>query len=201
MKYYNQHRYPYMIYRCNTADPECTAAHNSTFYQTACGLCAAAMVADRLLIEPDFGLVEALNLSYETGANAPHWGTEYPIYAPAFAEKMGLKLEMTSDIELVKKCVQTGGCVVAHSGGDREEPDGSKYIGVFTHGGHFIVVISVREDGKFCVLDPSQEPDKFDEPGRVGKVEVDGNFCYCDGSVLVKDCANRTPSFYCFWRK
>ena len=197
MKYFNQHRYPYMIYKCNTDDPECEAAHNSTFYMTACGLCAAAMVADRLLIDPNFELVEALNLSYETGANHD-WGTDYKLYAPAFAEKMGLDLKMTSDIEDVKKCLQNGGCVVAHSGGDRPE-DG--YTGVFTHGGHYIVVISVREDGKFCVLDPSQEPDKFDEEGRKGKVEVDGHFCYCDGQVLVEDCSNRTPSFYCFKRK
>ena len=57
---------------------------------------------------------------------------------------------MTSDIEEVKHCVRTGGAVVANVGGDREG-----YIGVFTHGGHYVVVISETEDGRLCILDPS----------------------------------------------
>ncbi len=200
MKYYNQLALPYMLYKCNTDDPECEAAHNSTFAMTACGLCCAAMAADRLLVDSGFGLVEALNLSYETGANHS-WGTDYKIFAPAFAEKLDLKYEPSNDIEDVKKCLQTGGCVIANVGGDREEPDGSKYIGVFTHGGHYIIAIGVREDGKICILDPSQKPGKFDEEGRKGKVEEIGNFCYCDPEVLAKDADNRDPGFYCFWRK
>ncbi|MBQ6013145.1 MAG: hypothetical protein IJL27_03810 [Firmicutes bacterium] len=195
MKYLNQHRYPYMLYKCDTDHPDNERLHNSTFYMTACGLCCAVMVADRLLIGPKFDLVDALQLSYDCGANhAP--GTDYKLYAPALCEKLGLRYEGTNDMAVVKRCLETGGCVVANSGGDR---DG--YTGVFTHGGHYICVISVREDGKFCVLDPSQEPDKFDEPGREGKVEVDGNFIYCDGAVLAKDCENRDPGLWCFWRK
>ena len=114
MQYLNQHRYPYMLYKCDTDHPDNERLHNSTFYMTACGLCCAVMVADRLLIDPKFDLVDALQLSYDCGANhAP--GTDYKLYAPALCEKLGLRYEGTNDMAVVKRCLETGGCVVANS--------------------------------------------------------------------------------------
>lgn len=197
MKYINQLENEHIMYACNMEDmtPEKEWLHHSSFAKTGCGLCSAVMVADRLLIDPDFTIKDALQLAYETGANhAP--GTDYKLFAPAFAEKMGLRLLMTSDMEDVKRCVRTGGAVVANSGGDREG-----WTGVYTHGGHYVVVISETEDGRLCVLDPSLREDKFNEEGRVGKVEVAGKFTYCEPEILRKDTENRTPSFYCFWRR
>lgn len=57
---------------------------------------------------------------------------------------------------------------VACSAGDRPEED---YIGVFSHGGHFIAVVGIEEDGEhITVLDPSLMPDKYQEDGRRDKV-------------------------------
>lgn len=194
MKYRNQKEFAYILYACNTDDPSDEKMHRSSLDITGCGLCCAVMVADRLLIEPEFDIKEALQLSYACGANHK-LGTDYHIFAPYFSEKMGLRLQMTSDIEALRSCLRSGGCAVANSGGDREG-----YAGVFTHGGHYICVISVDDEDLFAVLDPSQVPGKYEEPGREGKVAVNGNICLCSGEVLQKDCENRTPSFYCFWR-
>ena len=119
------------------------------------------------------------------------------IAGSAFAEKLGFKLEMTDNAELVRGCLRTGGAVVVHSGGDREG-----YIGVFTHGGHYVTLINEEPDGRIAVLDPSYKVGKYEEEGRKGKVEVkNGYIGLCDLSVLAKDAENRSPGFYLFWRK
>ena len=103
---------------------------------------------------------------------------------------------LTNDAERVRYCLRTGGVVVAHSGGDREG-----YVGVFTHGGHYVTLINEEPDGRIAVLDPSYKAGKYDEEGRRGKVEMKGEFiALCDLSVLVKDVENRDPGFYLFWR-
>ena len=98
MKYVNQLEYPHWPYinRTNMEEDEREAGKTKTVATSGCGLCAAMMVADRLLVAPDFDLQAALQLSYETKANHKK-GTDYEIYAPAFAQKLGLKLEMTND--------------------------------------------------------------------------------------------------------
>ena len=83
---------------------------------------------------------------------------------------------------------------IANSGGDREG-----WTGVFTHGGHFIVLVGAK-GREICVMDPHVPEGKFDEPGRKGKVRMEGNLCYVDIAVLARDCENRYPS-YCLFRK
>lgn len=198
MKYINQLEYPRWPYinRTNMDEAEREAGKTKTIATSGCGLCAAVMVADRLLTNITFDLQDALQLSYDTKANHKA-GTDYKIFAPAFAEKLNLKLEMTNDAERVRYCLRTGGAVVVHSGGDREG-----YIGVFTHGGHYVTLISEEEDGRIAVLDPSYKVGKYEEEGRKGKVEMkDGFIALCDLSVLAKDAENRDPGFYLFWRK
>lgn len=48
--------------------------------------------------------------------------------------------------------VHAGGMAVANSGGDREG-----YEGVFTHGGHYILVVSADET-QACILDRRWSP-------------------------------------------
>ena len=198
MKYVNQYDYPHWLYvtRTELEGEAYEKGRTTTVSSSGCGLCAAVMVADRLLPNSTFDLKDALQLSYDSHANH-EVGTDYQVYAPAFAEKMDLKLEMTSDAERVRFCLRTGGAVVVHSGGDREG-----YIGVFTHGGHYVTLISEEEDGRIAVLDPSYKVGKYEEEGRKGKVEMkDGFIALCDLSVLAKDAENRDPGFYLFWRK
>lgn len=164
--------------------------------QAGCGLCCAVMVADQLTPNSDFTLEDALQLSYDSGANYGA-GTEYEPYAPAFAEKMGYTWEGTNCLDDVDKALHTGGAVVAKVGGDRT--DG--HIGFFTHGWHYILVLCKRADGKYGILDPSQTPTKYDEEGRKGIAEIDGKIIYVPGEILLEEVKLFDPGFYLFFRK
>lgn len=198
MKYINQKQYPDIPYitRQDLADEKERAYGLTTTVATSgCGLCAAIMMLDRLLIGVDFSLADAIDLAEKTGANR-RVGTDYGIYAPALAERFGLDYEASSDPERLLMCLRTGGCAVANTAGDREG-----YIGVFSHIGHYVVVISEQRDGRIVILDPALMPGRYDEPGRKDKVEVKNGFCLSDMRYLAEDVRPMNPGFYLFWRR
>jgi len=198
MKYVNQLDYPDRLYttRFELEGEEYEKGKLTTVRSSGCGLCAAVMVADRLIPNNSFDLTRALRLSYDTKANHKI-GTDYKIFAPAFAEQLNLTLEVTDDTERLRACLRTGGAAVIHVRGDR---DG--YVGVFTHRAHYITAINEEPDGRIAILDPSYKPGKFDEEGRIGKVEVKENeLLVCEMQVLAEDAAFHERSFYLFQRK
>lgn len=205
MKYVNQLDYPYVMYQTNREHPEDTRRDHGTFAMSGCGLSSAIMVADRLLVDYDFDIFDAVDLSYKTNSNHTI-GTDYLYYAPAFAEKLGLDVEMTDDPQKVFDCLHTGGAVVALSTGDTDEG----HNGLLTHGAHYVAIVSQLRDGRVVVLDPSLTPEKYLEPERVDLVQVDGKMVYTDIKNIVDDyskakCENLgfTDShiFACFWKK
>ena len=198
MRYVNQKRYPEMPYITCTkpGHPQHERGKTTTIKTSGCGLCSSIMIADRLLVDYKFDLEDAIALSYEIGAN---YGTGTArTYFPVFAERMGLRHEMTSSLEDVKNCLRTGGAVVAHVAGDH----GGR-VGLFSHVGHYIVVINEEPDGRFAILDPAYEPDRYEEEGRKGKVEVKCGFvALCSPEDLHEDTAKRQPdAYHLFWRK
>lgn len=110
------------------------------------------------------------------------------------AERFDLDLVITDDPELLRAHLKKGYMAVACSAGDRPEED---YIGVFSHGGHFIAVVGIEEDGEhITVLDPSLMPDKYQEDGRRDKVIVNGNVLHTTMKVLAEDCRYREIKYY-----
>ena len=221
MKYVNQLDYPHLLYKTGLkldydyylANKERIDASNfgplkfepgmkplanpqTTVKQAGCGLCCAVMVVDRLDTDKEFTLEDALELSYESHAN-DGIGTEYDPFAPAFAEKMNYDWKGTNDLDELDAWLASGGVAVAKAGGDRK--DG--HIGIFTHGWHYILVIYKRADGKYAILDPSQTPTKYDEPGREGVVEVQGNIIFASGETLKEETKLFDPGFYMFRKK
>lgn len=197
MRYLNQLNYPDMPYitRTDPDDPHHERGKKTTIKSSGCGLCSAIMVADRLLPSYEFELEDAIALSYAVGANHAA-GTSYKLFAPAFAEKLGLKLEATKDLNDLRRCLRTGGAAVVLVGGDRED-----HIGLFTHGGHYMAIISEAPDGRFVILDPSYRPDKYDEEGRQGKVEIThGIITLCTGEILEEETKEKATPYYLFWR-
>ena len=198
MKYVNQKEYPDWLYvtRTDMEGEDKEKGRTTTISSSGCGLCSAVMVADRLIPESNFGLKEAIKMSYDTKANHKR-GTDYKRFAPAFAEKYNLDLEMTNDHERLRYCLRSGGAAVLHVKGNR---DG--YVGVFSGGGHYVAAISEERDGRIAVLDPSYLAGKYEEEGRKGLVELKENvIALCDMQVIIEDTAPAEPSFYLFWRK
>ena len=191
MHYLNQLEYPQMEYKHNM--DEGGAGEHNTVAAAGCGPCSLCMVVE-MLTPYTFTLDECIELSYSVRANRKP-GTDLKLLAPAVAEKFGLAYTPSSNVGELIEHLQKGGMAVANSGGDREG-----YTGVFTHGGHYIAVLSYA-DGEFCILDPSWKEGKFEEEGRTGKVRVVYPYVYCAPEVLAKDCENRTPSYYLFARK
>ena len=193
MKYYylNQTDYPHVSYPTLTDLPEYYCP-DSTVRSSGCGLCAVAMVVTNLT-GTEFSLIEALELSLAVNANHSP-GTDMDLLAPYVAERFDLSLVMTDDPELLRQHMLAGGMAVACAAGDKPEED---YIGVFSHGGHYIAVVDIEADGEhITVLDPSQLPDKYHEKGREGKVIEDGHILHTTMSVLAEDCRFRQPEHY-----
>ena len=198
MIYINQKEYPHWLYitrqELEGADKE--KGKTTTISSSGCGLCSAIMIAHRLIPNCDFNLTDAIDLSYKSKANVKI-GTAYTRFAPAFAEKLGLDLEMTNDPERLRYCLRTGGSAVLNVKGDR---DG--YPGVFSTGGHYVAAVSEERDGRIAILDPSYQEGKYDKEGRRGFVEMkNGVIALCDMQVIVEDTAPAEYSFYLFWRK
>ena len=198
MKYINQLDYPHWLYvtRTDMDEEKRNWGKTSTVKSSGCGMCSAVMVADQLLPNCDFELPDAISLSYEVKANHQR-GTDYSRFAPAFAEKLGLRLETSFDVEDVTRCIHTGGAVVVLVGAHREDQ------GLFTRGGHYMAIINQEADGRFVILDPSLSPTKYEEPDRKGKVEIrNGVIVLCDPKTLANEAvANGKVPYYLFWRK
>ncbi|MBR0463038.1 MAG: hypothetical protein IJJ23_01455 [Clostridia bacterium] len=157
-----------------------------TIANNGCGVCAVSMVAENML-GVRFPPEEAVGFALESGARVDV-GTNLYILSEAFAKKFSIRLFVTEDGEQALKFLnERRGMVIANVRGNRPE-DG--HIGVFSDGGHYIVLTGV--DGRRVhVLDPMYRPGRFDVPGRIGKVHMDGCVATADMSVVEKDCYER----------
>lgn len=192
MKYINQMQYPDIPYitRTTMEGEDYARGQNTTISSSGCGLCAAIMVADRLLPNCQFGLEDALALAYGSEANHRK-GTDYARFAPAFAEKLGLRMEASYDLEEVRRCLRTGGAVVALT-----------KKGLFTDGMHYIAIIGEEPDGRFTILDPALTDDKFEREDRKGRVEIkNGVIVLCDEANLRTEASDTLVPYTLFWRR
>ena len=192
MIYLNQLDYPDMPYTTDL-DNGGAPAEKCNVAAAGCGPCSLCMVVEGLTMA-HLDLTECLRLSHEAGADR-RLGTSLAILGPVIAEKYGLSYRNTSDPGEMAEHLRRGGLVIANSGGDREG-----YTGVFTHGGHYVTVLSVS-DGICCILDPSWKPGKYDEEGRKGLVREAYPYMYCSLETLAKDCENRDPAYHLFARQ
>ena len=191
MYYVNQRNYPHVLYPTNTGYLE---LYNPTtsISDAGCGVCSASMVITNLLDE-EFSLADAMELSMSVGANHSP-GTDMGKFAPYLAERFDLDLVVTMDKELVRSLLMAGYMGIANVGGDRPE-DG--WVGLFSHGGHFVAVVGIDGDGEtVVVMDPSQVPGKYTEEGRKGKVVENGYILHVGLDVLHEDCKSRRTVDY-----
>lgn len=192
MKYLNQLEYSHLPYPTDASTPD-SKFHHLSVKEAGCGLCSLAMMVDQLTTKT-ISLKKLISLSVKHQANL-HPGTDMKVLGPIVAGMYDLDYSTTNSVKKAVQHLKNGGSVIANVGGDREG-----YIGVFTHGGHYILLLSASKD-TVCVLDPSLKEGKYDEPGREGKVRVDAPFAYCSPELLELETANRDPGFYLFSRK
>ena len=99
-----------------------------------------------------------------------------------------MKVRHTEDGAEALRFLQEGrGMIIANTYGDRPE-----HIGVFSNSGHYIVLASANGT-EIKVWDPmyKEGSDRFNVPGRIGKVRLDGTDAYADFSEIEKDCFER----------
>ena len=191
MTYINQTNYPHVSYPILTDLPE-LGGSKATVKSSGCGLCATCMVVENMTGK-SFPLIDCLELSIAVNANHSP-GTDLEVLAPYVAERFDLDLVMTEDPELVREHLKKGFMAVACAAGDRPEED---YVGVFSHGGHYIAVIGIDEDNEHIrILDPSQVPGKYEIEGRWDKVIVNGHILHSTMKVLAEDCRRRETANY-----
>lgn len=190
--------YPNISYitRTSLQGEDYERGQKTTVRSSGCGLCAAVMVLDQLLPDAAFSLEEAVQLSYDSGANTVV-GTNYACFAPAFAKKFKLKVQASMDVEDLQNCLRTGGAAVILVRGDRNGQEG-----LFTNRGHYITAVAEEPDGRIAILDPSLKPGKFDSPDRKDKVELKNDFIVlCAPEVLQEEANPKRFHYYLFWRK
>lgn len=198
MRYICQLDYPHIPYitRTSLQGEDYEWGQKTTIRSSGCGLCAAIMVADRLLPNVEFTLEQAVELSYESKANTVV-GTNYARFAPAFAQKFGLKVQASMHIEDLQNCLRTGGAAVVLVRGNRDGKEG-----LFTNRGHYMAAISEEADGRIAILDPSLKNGKFDTPDRKNKVELEnGVIVLCSPQILEEEVNPHSFHYYLFWRK
>lgn len=91
--------------------------------------------------------------------------------------------------ELERSEFRGGGIAVANVGGDR-----AGYKGVFSDGGHYVVVLGIAPDGRLLIADPGLYSGKYQKPHRKAAEVVD-DLVYAQPDVLDKDAQNRSPRF------
>jgi len=136
---------------------------NATIKSGGCGATCAAMIVSSFkdIIYPDkmgdIFLTKGLRGLEGTNAEAFEFiGKEY-----------GIKNELKWELDDAMACLKAGGMVVA-----------SCSAGLFTTGGHYIVLAGLKDDNTIIVYDPYLYTNKFNSYGRQGKVTVEGNNVY-----------------------
>ena len=199
MRYENQRKHPHMLYvtRTTLEEKEREYGRTTTMRSSGCGLCAGIMMLDRLLPCYDFGLEDAIQLSYDSDANRVV-GTSYLRFGPALAEKFNLRYQMSDKLEDLIDCVRTGGAAVVLVGRGKYD-NGER--GLFTKGGHYMTVISQEPDGRLALLDPAYEPTRYADPKWEGLVEVKHDYVVLvDPQILHGETEGKTGPYYLFWR-
>lgn len=182
--YFNQNNYP------NNPYPA-PGYPNATIKSGGCGPTSMAMIVSNLTsqaIEP----VAMAQFAINCGARVSG-GTDMDVLANAACREFGLTCETTNDETALLQHLNAGGMAIANVGGDR-----SGYTGVFSNGGHYVVVYGVNGNN-VVILDPGYYVGKFNKTDRAGKVSISGDYyLVTDISVLAQDTANRSPQYWLF---
>ena len=147
------------------------------------------------LLKTPYPVTESAAFALACGARVSG-GTDMQRLSRETAARGGLLVYTTDDQDMLLQALKNGGMAIANVGGDRQG-----YSGVFSDGGHYVVVRRVMGDGRLLVLDPYLYDSKYTTAYRAARVERVGNLLFCAPGVLHRDCENRKPRYYIFKAK
>ena len=138
--------------------------NSQTIGTSGCGPTSAAMVVTAIkgTITPD----EMGDLFVQYGYRSANSGTYWSAFRWV-ADVFDIEYQETSSLDTAINLLRNNNYVVA-----------SVANGLFTSGGHFIVLVGIEGD-TIKIYDPYLYAGKFDTSTRRGKVTVDGNIVYC----------------------
>lgn len=154
---------------------------NQTIGTSGCGPTSAAMVvtACRGAITPDKMSDLFVKYGYRSSNNGTYWSA-----FRAVADEFDIEYKETYNLDTVVNLLRNNHYVVASCGN-----------GLFTNGGHFIVLIGI-EGNTIKVYDPYLYSGKFETSTRRGKATVNGNTVY----VTIDNFRNyaNAKGFFCY---
>ena len=158
-----------------------TGNRSQTIGTSGCGSTCASMIvtACKGTITPD----TMSDLFVKYGYRSPNNGTYWSAFR-AVADEFNIGYTETSDIQRALQLLQNNNYVVVSVGN-----------GLFTTGGHFIVLTELKGD-RITVFDPYLYAGKFETSTRRGKATVEGNKVYVSVDNF-KNYAN-AKGFFCY---
>lgn len=169
--------------------PGTPAYDNKTVATSGCGPVCMSMIVENMTgktFPPDRSAPYAQACGARVGG-----GTNMQKLLAAICRDYGLEYKATNSIAEAMAAVKAGAWAIVNVGGDR-----AGYTGLFSDGGHYVLVRAASPDQRLVVLDPGMYPGKYDKPGRKGGVEIRGNDILVKPADLDKDAENRSPRYY-----
>lgn len=166
----------------------------ATVKSGGCGVvCMMILLANMAAVE--LSAKAAAAYAIKKGARV-EGGTDMFAVCKALEKDYGFDWSVTNDVNEMLRHVADNGFAVANVSGDR-----AGYTGVYSNGGHYVVVAGATED-RLVVLDPAHYVGKFTKAGRAGKVQdIGGGVTSCAATVLNEDTKTRNPAYYLFSRE
>lgn len=137
---------------------------NQTIGSSGCGVASATMIIDSIV--GNVSVTDVADTFVKYGYRSANNGTYWSAYR-AIADEFNIEYQETSNFETMLNKLRNNNYVIASVGN-----------GLFTTGGHYIVIYAVDND-ILKIYDPYLYSGKFETSTRRGKVEVRGNTVYC----------------------
>ena len=154
---------------------------NQTIGSSGCGVTAATMIIDSIV--GNVSVTDVADTFVKYGYRSSNNGTYWSAYR-AIADEFNIEYQETSNLETMLNKLRNNNYVICSVGN-----------GLFTTGGHYIVIYAVDND-TLKIYDPYLYAGKFETSTRRGKVEVKGNTVYCSIENF-KQYANY-KQFFCY---
>lgn len=135
-----------------------------TIGSSGCGVASAAMIIDSIV--GNVNVTELADTFVKYGYRSANNGTYWSAYR-AIADEFNIEYQETSNFDTMLNKLRNNNYIICSVGN-----------GLFTTGGHYIVIYAVDND-TLKIYDPYLYAGKFETSTRRGKATVRGNTVYC----------------------